>query len=302
MQKINHTALLYLQRQDFEKAQKLLYFNKKKYPCHQTYNNLGYYLITEGMMCGNGKIKNALEHGSRYLFKAFEMKQTVTNICAIVKSIELKINKCKTSKKVFYKNAYDLLKKASELDNSVELQYNLLRFYYLYDPDDVQILEQAKLFATNYTSIESVSLYFEILRAKSLIIEGNKCIEMYGEYIDSVDLLMFYTKTEQYEKSYPLCEEILSEYSIDKYIASAILENCICTNHCDEAQKYAKKILIIQNDYEYEVSYMPKKIFEELHSSSSYRRQVICSYNSVPPYLDMCCYFGCTLHNKQWNE
>ena len=300
--KINDVALMFLQEHNFLQAQKMFYINKKNNPCHQTYNNLGYYLITEGMLCSNGRIRNALEIGSRYIMEASKMDITVTNLCALVKTIDYRINRIKRckNKKQLYENACILLKRAIDIEYSDELQYNYLRFCYLLNPSDKQILSQTRTLVLNYTSIESVSLYFEILRAYGNTIEGNRCTDMFGEYIDDVDILMYYAKTEQYEKAIPLCDKVFSQYSVDAFVASAIIECSIGINYFEKAQEFSRKIALMKSDCEYAISGISNKILTNLHSSSSYRREKINLYTSIPPYLDQCCYFGCTMHDTRW--
>ena len=43
-EKINQAAFEAFEKQNWEKAQELLYKNIKQNPCHQTLNNLGYFL------------------------------------------------------------------------------------------------------------------------------------------------------------------------------------------------------------------------------------------------------------------
>ena len=54
--KINRSALDELSKHNWKIAQKMLFDNAKKHPCHETFNNLGYYLCTEGLECKNNKV------------------------------------------------------------------------------------------------------------------------------------------------------------------------------------------------------------------------------------------------------
>ena len=69
---INQAALENLKKQDWQSAQKLFFENARKNPSHKTYNNLGVFLITEGLTCRNGTSRNATKLGLKYLLKAAE--------------------------------------------------------------------------------------------------------------------------------------------------------------------------------------------------------------------------------------
>ena len=68
---INQKAMDALRRQNFAEAQHLFFENAKRNPSHKTYNNLGYYLISEGLECKGGKVRNALKLGIKYLIFLF---------------------------------------------------------------------------------------------------------------------------------------------------------------------------------------------------------------------------------------
>ena len=56
---INAKALNFLDKQEWKKAQDLFFKNAKENPSHQTYNNLGFFLIIEGLICSNGKVRKS---------------------------------------------------------------------------------------------------------------------------------------------------------------------------------------------------------------------------------------------------
>ena len=301
MQEINNLALTLLDKQDWKGAQQLFRYNAKKHPCYQTYNNYGYYLITEGMLCKNGQTQNALKLGIKFLVKALDIKFTVTSICALVKALEYQIRIAKPSEKSnLYEYACQLLEKGIEIEYSYEMQYNLLRFQYLLNYQNEKMLDQVRSLANNFTSSESVLLYFGGLGKNTLQNEGNECIAKYSEYIDDVELLMFYAKTEQYEKGYCLCEKVYKNFSMDKFTLSAIIECCVNTEHLEDVLFYSQEIMSTSGKNKDLNEKLPSKIFSNLSSSTNYRRMIINSYFSVPPYLDQCCYFGCALHGTPW--
>ena len=297
----NHMALCLLDSQDWQHAQQILRENAKKHPCYQTYNNYGYYLITEGILCKNGKTKNALKLGTKYIIKALNIKRTVISVCAMVKSLEYQIRDAKpVERNLLYQKAYKLLEEGLEIEYSDEMQYNLLRYQYLLNPSDEKNIEQIEALINNFVTFESVSLYFGAISSRKLRDKGDDCIAKYGKYIDEVDLLMFYAKTKQYKEGFCLCEKVFKNYSMDKFISSAIIECCVNTNHFDEATLYSDEIMRMNDNSEFYVGKLPLKNSINLFSSSNYRKMIIDSYLCVSPYLDRCCYFGCTTHGIVW--
>ena len=69
-EKKNQEALQALEDLNYSVAQACFFENAKRVPCHETFNNLGYYLITEGLWCKNNNARNALALGLKYLLKA----------------------------------------------------------------------------------------------------------------------------------------------------------------------------------------------------------------------------------------
>lgn len=300
VEQINKQALECLANRDWKNAQFLFKENIKQNPCHQTFNNLGYFLITEGLELNNGKHKSAVMLGHKYLLKAAEMKETVTNIKAITESIFYQLRTAtKKNKKQLFSDACQWLKKASKMEYHHDVQYNFLMFSYLLS-NDSNILFEIKDLIEKFENEETVSLYFCILLKQLNKNEGNHCIDRYGRYISDMDKLMFYTKTEQYEKGYAISNDVYERFSIDKFLASALIEICINTNHFTEAEMYAKKIFDMCQDPEYAVDAINGKVFGFTNSSSTYRKKLISSYECYPIYLKTCCYFGCSLHENLW--
>ena len=301
VEQINRQALESLEKNDCKNAQFLFKQNIKQNPCHQTFNNLGYFLITEGMELNNGKHKSAVMLGHRYLLKAAKMKETVINIKAITESFYYQSRTAtKKNKKQLFRDACDWLKIANKIEYRHDVQYNFLRFSYLLN-DDNNILFEIRDLIKKFENEETVSLYFCILLKQSMKNEGNNCIERYGRFISDMDKLMFYTKTEQYKKAYAICHNVYMAFSIDKFLASALIESCINTGHLTEAKMYAKKIYDMCQDVEYAIDVIPSKVFCFTNSSSIYRKKLISSFECYPIYLSTCGYFGCSLHENTWS-
>ena len=298
---INQKALASLSKQKWKTAQQLFYYNAKKNPSHETYNNLGYFLITEGLLCKNGKTRNALKLGMHYLLKAHQFSTSAINSCAIVKAIDYQLQiATKNEKNDLCIRACNHLKSALLIENSFEIQYNMLRFLYFRDCQNEEIIVQARELVEKFTCVESVNLYFELLSANHLCNRGLECIEKYGDFLDEATLLMFYAKCGLFEKGYDLCELVCRVYSLDEFISAAIIECCIATNHFIEAQKYTEVIKIFNNN----ANHFHKKnertsMLYNLLNSTDYRRKILDSYHPSPPLIESCCYFGCKMHHTE---
>ena len=128
---INETALDLLSKQDFTNAQNLFFKNAKENPSHETYNNLGYYLVSEGLICKNGTFRNAYKLGIKYLLKAANLKDSVVNLCALAKAIDYELRIVpKSRKEALYQQSYKYLNKAIEIEFSDELKYNCVRLMF----------------------------------------------------------------------------------------------------------------------------------------------------------------------------
>ena len=299
---INKNALAFLKKQNWQKAQQLLFYNSKKNPSHQTYNNLGYYLITEGLLIKSGRTRNAFELGKKYLMKAYELERTVVNINALVKMIEFQSLSASIEEKIYlHSSARNLLKEAIQIKYSDVLQYNLLRFEYFLNPGDKYLFPQTVDLLQNYACPESALLLLGILWEKNFYDEGVKYIGQYGHLIDKIDLLMSYSKLGLYKEGCELSESIIPFYDLDDFVLSAIIECYVNTQHFSEA----KKLLLVVKDRKKESNDQEKNnffdvIFENLSSSDIRRRNKINNYFINPPFIDSCCYFGCELHQTDW--
>jgi len=291
---INNSALTFLHRQEWEEAQKLFYLNARKNPSHQTYNNLGYYLITEGVFCKDKKIRNALKIGIKYLKKASELGTTSTNLAAQVKAIEYQLRTCKKrDETIFHKRICDLISTVEKSERSKELQYIFLRSLYLSELYSTEILTESENLVKDFTCTESVSLYFATIDSYGSVNNGLKCIKEYGDFLDEIDQMIFYSKNGFPHESHKLCQSILNNYFIDEFIIASAVDNLFNIFAKDEAMEYAKEIRSKAPD-------LPDRFINKLLISNDYRRSIIGSYKFIPPPINVCCYFGCPLHATAW--
>ena len=131
-ERTNQKALESLAKRDWNSAQKLLFKNANLFKSYKTYNNLGYYLVTEGLICKDGRFLNAYNRGMKYLLKSAEIKSSAQNAFAIVSALNSKIEHVSSRKRAkILQEVIWWLKKGLSIENSKEMHYNLLRFLYL---------------------------------------------------------------------------------------------------------------------------------------------------------------------------
>ena len=87
----NQKALELLSKRDWNSAQKLLFENANRFKSHNSYNNLGHYLVTEGLVCKDGRFLNAYNKGMKYLLASAEIKESATNAFAIASALNFKL-------------------------------------------------------------------------------------------------------------------------------------------------------------------------------------------------------------------
>lgn len=300
---MNERALKCLIEGNFEEAQKLFFENAKKNPSHETYNNLGNFLIDEGLLCKNGRVRNAQKLGVKYLFKALEIRRTFITLCALAKSYNWALKSAKGNHR---EQELELLKDCFEsavlLNASNENRYNYLRALYLCGEEIDLLLPAVRELLNIYICKEGVSLYFLLLFEYSLIDEGLLCIERYGGYLELVDILMFYAKFGLFEKGYELCDEVKKYFGMDKYIISAVLECYVNTNHLEEASLYVD---FIKENWDEIRNYSvgtdcDQSLLFDVNKTNVKRKEFIAEYSWTPPMIEICCYYGCPIHKTSF--
>lgn len=290
---INQCALDCLSDQNWLTAQNLFFKNAKENPSHETYNNLGYFLICEGFTYKNGKTKNAYSLGLKYLLRAAKIELSATNLCAIAKAYDYALRSAKgIDREQLLEKMYDVLSTAYRINPSNEIQYNLLRTLVLTNSYNEDTVEKVKALIKEFVCEESIRLYFGILGLCSLYTEGLVCINQYREFLAEDDLLLFYAKQQRFREGYDLCHSVFNQYYPDKYISAAIIECCVNSDHIEEALFFAHNITENESSILYSrKENWTKLVFLNLESSTEYRRNLISEYSSIPPFIDVCCYF-----------
>lgn len=299
---INAKAIAALANHDWHKAQQMLFQNAKENPCYQTWNNLGYYLISEGLICKNGSFRSAAKLGFKYLEKAAEEKESVVNLMARVSANELKLRSAtKTEKESLYKQSYWLLSKAIAIKYSDVLEYNALRFSYLLNFSQKDILLRLRELIKTFVCDESVSFYLELLRQQGLKKEALQCINNYSSFLDSADLLLLFSTLGEYDAGYQLCEEVIKHFCINKVLAAAVVECYVGTGHVEAAKIFTEKISQNEEAELYVESVGETQFFSKL-ANATYRKDIIVNYKYIPPFVPICCYYGCEKHKTSWEN
>lgn len=305
-QEINHKAMTELCNQNFVGAQKLLFENAKKNPCHETFNNLGYFLCTEGLFNNNDdRIRSADVLGMKYLIKAVNIKLSVKNLCAIATAIDLRITWKAKKKEDFctYENAFKVMDKALQLHYYDMLEYDKIRFLYLYDANNYIILESLRRLVKTYICEESVTFYLYVLCRHFCFEECLDAIKKYEKYIETADLLNLYFLCGAYDKCASCFKPIIDgRYGLDEVGDSIMIECLIKTGRFDEAEIYADYARGSESDDEYHSKQnCGKTAFDDLTESTEYRCNLIAKHKEDlfgrPRYITPCCYFGCVMHD-----
>lgn len=293
---INKKALIHLANQKWMSAQKMLFYNAHKNPSHETYNNLGFYLITEGLECKNGRVKSAKRLGLKYLVKARNIKRSSINSFAIALAYDYQIRNANDIEKEDLCNKVRFFfEEAFEYEKSNELHYNVLRMKYLTGVFDESILSESYSMLCENPSLENVILVLNLADANRERKLGEKILSKYGAMLDSDDKLLFCTKFEMYEEGYRFCLEVLDQFQVDEILLACILLCCTNTGKLQEAQYYldsnikhikTKEKLYFQNALKH------RGLMDKIKES-------VANYQRIPPIISKCCFFDCPIHSNK---
>ena len=302
MQKhINDVALLALHKQDWEAAQKLFYQNVIENPSHRTYNNLGYYLWSEGLICKDGKHRNARKLGMQYIIKASKLGISIANCCAIAEAANKNFFYAKDDSLPTIAFALNYLEKVLELEDRPDLRYNYYRFLYLLSPLDETHLIRLRELVMNYVTEESVNFYFSLLCMHSKKDEGLDCILKYSSIIDKSNLLKFYAKMGLYVEGSKVFEAVCDQRCIDDEIVAAVIECSLGASNGDAEKRTIYAVLDkIREESDFYSTSSGVARLDELLCSHKLRAELLNAHNYVPPMISCCCYCGCPIHNTAW--
>ena len=293
----NSEALAFLSQQKWEDAQRKMFENAKNNPCYQTFNNLGHFLITEGLTCKNGRTRNAFKIGIGYLKKSANIKKTSTNAYALISALNVK-KQCQQDCKELEEYIYQYLEQILENEHSLTLKYNYLCLSYRLGKFSTNSIEALRSIVKEQTFSEATSLYLYVLQENGCTEESFELIKQHQAFLDEFDLFVIYLRLKRYEEAYSLCDKIYEFYSLNELLIVAIIECCIKNNDFLKAQKYSKLFFDkTSKDKEYRAFVLSKS-----KKSEAYRNNIISNYKFEPSLIESCGYFGCTSHRTDWEK
>ena len=300
----NQKALIALSKGHFSEAQKLLFENARHFPTHETYHNIGYFLCSEGLECKNGKVRNADRLGLQYLLKAEQMKATSINQSALAGECEKQRNAefCRTGvdQPALCYTAWQHMERAVKLQYSHEAEYNRLRFWFLYDRLNPDILEGVKCLLAEYRTEDSAEFLLHLL-----CIHGDyrSCLELiprYQDLLDKLGLLSLYCLCGDFAAGAALCDDVDKKFVLND-CTTAMMAECLI-----RSGKYASADALRKRQKE-DLTGLPgtrtdQQKFDRIFASPEHRAKLIQTYCYRPPYVPMCEYFGCPLHGTPFYE
>lgn len=296
-QKTNQGVMEALARQKFGRAQKLFFENARKNPSYQTFNNLGYYLITEGLECKNGKVRNAYRLGFSYLLKSRASHPSFTNSCAIAFALSHFAEGAVQGESHGEEDLYAAVLDALSLGYSDTMQYNLLRLQFGMKREGEDFLSQVRELASRFPCEESASLYLEAARTLGRIEEGMRCLRVYGDLIDAPTRLLFLASVKEYEAGYSLSQEV-AQWCLRSVDIASIVECCLQTDRQNRIGELLSKDRLAPAREDAEHSRLVDQLLDPYHTEA--RRSMMKQHREIPPFLSPCCFFGCPSHQTDW--
>jgi len=266
-------------------AQCAFFENARRYPSHETYNNIGYFLITEGFFYKSGSSRCGLSSGKKYLFEAASLRTSEKNTHAIIKALDYGRAGDNNREKLL-RQGISLLERALAVQYSDSLTYELIRYSYLLCPKDEGLSSRAQALIKDNPYPELISLYLEILRKNRMAKEGEEVIKKYNP--TAAEQLLFYSTVGDYSQGYELSGRVLAEGAVNAALASAIIECCLACGKRDEAIAFAGKIA--KGEDTAGDSALSAALAVPANPSEE-RRNILESCINPPPALNIYCYF-----------
>ena len=295
-QKTNQVAMEALARQEFGRAQTLFFENARKNPSYQTFNNLGYYLITEGLECKNGKVRNAYRLGFSYLLKSRASHPSFTNSCAIAFALSHFAEGAVQGESHGEEDLYAAVLDALSLGYSDTMQYNLLRLQYRMRGADGGLALQARELAAKFPCEESATLALEIARRMGDGEAVRRLLSEHGASLDPLARLLFLVFLREYEVGALLCEDVVSVWCLRDVDVALVAECYLQTNRGEEVAALPS-MGQLDSALEADGQYLMRLLAPE---NAVLRQSIIQEYREIPPFLVPCCFFGCSEHGTSW--
>lgn len=284
---VNNLAFDALEKGDFLTAQKLF---RENCNCgdYRTLNNFGFFCIENGVERQNGQVVSGIGYGKRYIKRAYELKENwlILSNMALLARYEMD-----------YKSAFDFYKKAYEQKNDIDILYNMSAC--LYETNQykavMDLLKESNLTAPDFFLLYLFSALKEDRGVFASILNENDVRSMRLD--PDIILVILYL----YNKNKIALEDIdnyLNEWSPDKYMWAVVIDSLIYNNVsvCSIKEMIDRKTEGYTSENK-----LKKSALSFLNSSAEQRRIYIESTPYYKPvFRDTCGYFGCPIHNTEW--
>lgn len=281
----NQKALAALNEADFSAAFDLLQDNAKKYPCHQTLNNLGKFCCDSGQKQRGGRWKSAKAIGMRYLLRAAEQDKRFPNLFNI--GVEM-------FKRGRYEEAGRYFGEAAALNRPELALYNMgacllaLRefdlaghvFSRLREGDTAEILSNGGI-------TPSIPLIF------SRYLSGESAGTGSAENLDLTDLelqdkmILLYLKGE-YKKVVEYIPRLLAQWSPCEELLAMLFDSAEKLGMPEKKEEIIGQLACGAKRARY------------LAGHAQERNACIQRYTFLPPLVEICGYYGCQVHNTPY--
>lgn len=302
----NQRALVLLSKGRFVEAQKMFFENARRFPSHETYHNLGYYLYSEGITCKNGKTRNADKLAMQYLLKAEQMKITAVNQSALAEKCEKQRNSefCKTriNNPAICYEGWQRLECAVRLRYTPEAEYNRLRFWYFCDWHNSGILDGAKRLLEKYQTADYAEFMLQLL---CLHLDYQTCLTLIPQYrnlLDELGLLTLYCQCGEFAAGVELVDAVDKKFSVHDSEVAMMAECLIRTGQEARAKILREDRIEFLEDTPHAQTTNWKWKTNQIFDSPEYRAKQIQAFRYCPPFEGMCAFFGCPIHGTPFYE
>ena len=283
----NLKALQFLEKGKFAISQDLFKRNAARYPSYITYNNLGRYFAEFGNERKDGRVVNASKLAFRYLKKSLELKPNIlANRNLAYFSYELYL----------YKN--------ESLNDAEMYQSEVLKYRYNYE--DVYnysvILYELEQYDRGFNVLEKVACNLPESRLLYLLYLlklgklSQNTVNIYEKLISSLDLYeqqFFYYNCKDYARVVSITESFLtSHFYIDDNSLALYIDSLLVLFGMSEIKRQKDKIC--------EKTAIDGKVFIEFVNNGYKRNSVIERYELKVIMQSICGFYGCHIHNTEW--
>lgn len=299
--KRNAEALATLSQGNFIGTQQILQENAKRYPGHQTYNNLGYYYCTEGLEMKNGQVRSAVKLGIQYLQKAEKIQETPLNLTNLGEAY-FKNAQYQSHLKEDYEKALAYYTRANEMEAASWRLYNMAACLWKLGRYDRAYMALGQLHE-NYSK-ESILkgcgrravMPFALLfiqchepEQKTSFLKDPLITDNTEEELDVLERFIIYYFCADLERAAQLSEEILNKWEPDPPELAMIID---CFIRKKKFQEVSALIQYVSEHYS-----VKNRLLRKLVREPAFRTQTIKSFHYEMNIAYTCGFYGCLKHN-----